>query len=1495
MGFIDLNFDNGADGTTLESYTPGAGETAGFTASRQTVGGIWGATSVISDADRLRAGSIGSTGSVYVLSPSPPGNDYSVDFDAHCFTNDGSAPTVWLRTSVTFAFNGYALTHQKFQGWRVVKWDGGGNSVLGTPLAEMSDGSDIRLRFEVVGTTLNVYEWVASAWTLRGTYTDSTHASGPAGIGFGSFGTAGNATGIHFDNVSFSGPAVPVLAVTGPGGAITDGGTLDLGILDTGSSQSRTLTLSNPGGATLNLGTITASGVTLTTDPSSTAVAIGDDTDLIFSVPTGSPGAISASLAIPSDDAASPFDITITGSVVTPTIPTAPSNLSANASSSTSIQLNWIDNSNNETGFKVDWSANGSSGWAALATTAANATGYLDTTVPASTTRFYRVRATNGAGDSSNTSAASATTPAAGSPLAPNAVVATAVDDTVVNLTWEVPAGPAETSLTVKRQDGVGGTSRAIATLSAYERLYQDRALYSGATYLYSVAATNANGTSTSAPVSVTMPTSPVQGVSLMADLTGLAVAVVDAWTTTVSWDDPNGTSRFYVIERSTDGEATYRPIAMGQGTDHVSYTDAYLLPGTTYRYRVLVRGYNARSRYTPSVSATTTARTGGRPLEPTITTIEEIGATQVRITIDDPNGSSTTYRVERAPLDAFAVNPFVEVGTFTGGGSPGAVVFDDFTATARGAFAYRIRAQNGSGLSGYTKSGAVFTPPNDPSWDRTFAIGPGKTYTSIAAFSPSNGGPGWDSLAPGDTVYLFPNRDGSSNVIPYFERLMLTVRGTPTRPIRIIGVPDPATGQRPILDGTNATTSPEFTVTYTPYDQGYGIFIASHTTNGPGHPGWLTIENLEIRNFYQGDSKTNLYTGFDGVQRHYGGANGFYLHWCDHVTIRNCYLHDNGQGLFGKSYGDPIRYIADLTLENNRLANNGCYQSYLEHNSYMEGYRTVYHANKYETLRAGAGGNSGLKDRGVGTKILNNSFSGSAHYNDLVEPQDLEPGGILDPAGLGVDIAGNIYFSDADATRGQAASFIHYGGDQYNPPSERRGVVRFWNNTVVQKGQTYKIPLFNSTNPIGAMDARNNIFYSTGSSPVSEPDLTSTVGFVRYGANWVTSTWQPSFAGYGAFTGTAIGTSHIVNNGGTNDPGFVNFAAKDLRLATGAHASAKSDPIPSSWPALTTSYRDVARESPRADLADLGAEPLQATGDSTAPTVTARSVPTAGTTITLTTSEAVEPVFSAEGFALAGTTTAGIRSWTSSGTTLTLNLWGTVYQTDTVTLSYSSTVGGVSDPSKNLLATFSGAAITNGSTQVPDVTAPTVPTGLAATPGLRRVDLTWTASTDAGGVAAYNVRRNGTRILTVAHPTTSAADTNIPGGVSNAYTVSAVDRQGNESAPCAAVNATAVPDIPGAPGTPTAGTVQATYSLDWGDVARATSYQVFRDDILIATTSQSSYTETAILGSYRYSVKAVGPDGASAGGPEVTVTSSGGGGGGGRGGVSIVGGSIIA
>ena len=93
-----------------------------------------------------------------------------------------------------------------------------------------------------------------------------------------------------------------------------------------------------------------------------------------------------------------------------PSPPVAPTNAVSSSATSTSISVSWTDNASDEDGYLVERSASASAGFAQVGTTAANATSYTDGGLTVATTYYYRVRATNAAGNSAWSNVASATT-----------------------------------------------------------------------------------------------------------------------------------------------------------------------------------------------------------------------------------------------------------------------------------------------------------------------------------------------------------------------------------------------------------------------------------------------------------------------------------------------------------------------------------------------------------------------------------------------------------------------------------------------------------------------------------------------------------------------------------------------------------------------------------------------------------------------------------------------------------------------------------------------------------------------------------------------------------------------------------------------------------------------------------------------------------------------------------------------------------------------------
>jgi len=89
--------------------------------------------------------------------------------------------------------------------------------------------------------------------------------------------------------------------------------------------------------------------------------------------------------------------------------PTPPTSLAATAASSTQVDLSWTNTSTTQTGVKIERSTDNVT-FTQIALAGATAVRYSDTGLSASTTYFYRVRATSASGDSAYSNTASATT-----------------------------------------------------------------------------------------------------------------------------------------------------------------------------------------------------------------------------------------------------------------------------------------------------------------------------------------------------------------------------------------------------------------------------------------------------------------------------------------------------------------------------------------------------------------------------------------------------------------------------------------------------------------------------------------------------------------------------------------------------------------------------------------------------------------------------------------------------------------------------------------------------------------------------------------------------------------------------------------------------------------------------------------------------------------------------------------------------------------------------
>jgi chitodextrinase len=283
-------------------------------------------------------------------------------------------------------------------------------------------------------------------------------------------------------------------------------------------------------------------------------------------------------------------------------------------------------------------------------------------------------------------------------------------------------------------------------------------------------------------------------------------------------------------------------------------------------------------------------------------------------------------------------------------------------------------------------------------------------------------------------------------------------------------------------------------------------------------------------------------------------------------------------------------------------------------------------------------------------------------------------------------------------------------------------------------------------------------------------------------------------------------------------------------------------------------------------------------------------SVLTGTTGSTLTVSDTTAPGTPTGLTSPSQTATSVALSWTAStddvavtgykifrGGTQIATAAGTSYTNTGLTPStnYSYTVAAY-DAAGNTSAQTTALAVSSKA----DTTAPSAPTSLTSgTTTLTSIPLTWTAATDDVAVTRYNVFRNGTQVGNTA--ATTYSDTGLTPGTSYTYTVVALDAAGNTSTTSNSLVVstkadTTAPTVPTnlASPTQTVSTITLSWTSSTDDVA-VTGYKIFRGGTQIATTTNTTYTDSGLTPGASYSYTVAAYDGAGNTSAQTTAVST--------------------
>jgi len=390
------------------------------------------------------------------------------------------------------------------------------------------------------------------------------------------------------------------------------------------------------------------------------------------------------------------------------------------------------------------------------------------------------------------------------------------------------------------------------------------------------------------------------------------------------------------------------------------------------------------------------------------------------------------------------------------------------------------------------------------------YEVGPGRPFVAVSSVP-------WEALLPGDVVRIHW-RDQ-----PYREKWVICRQGTSTAPITVSGVPHPATGALPVIDASGAVTRPQLNF----WNENRALIKIGGANSPPDtEPRHIVLENLELR----GARPPHLFQGRTGTASYVNNAAAVFIEKGTDIILRNCELHDSGNGLFVSWQS------SNILVEANYIHDNGNAGSIYEHNSYTEASGIVFQYNRYGPLRAGCPGNN-LKDRSAGLVVRYNWIEGGNRQLDLVDAQG-SAAITADPRYRTTLVYGNVLVEPGDDGNSQ---IVHYGGDSAGGEAGyRKGTLHFYNNTVVsnRSGNTTLLRL--STNDEHC-DMRNNVVYVT--QPGSRLAMVDGAGRLAMTHNWMKAGWRYT---HGALTG-------VVTDDGTTviaaDPAFADEPARDYHL----------------------------------------------------------------------------------------------------------------------------------------------------------------------------------------------------------------------------------------------------------------------------------------------------------------------------------------------------------
>jgi titin len=429
------------------------------------------------------------------------------------------------------------------------------------------------------------------------------------------------------------------------------------------------------------------------------------------------------------------------------TIPAPPSGLTITSVTSSSVSLAWTDNSNNETGFKIQRKQGATGTYTTIKTTAANITTYTDndTALLDGTQYYYHVAATNSAGDSAYSNEVNGIT----TMRAPTGLAATPVSASQINLTW-TDNSLAENGYYIEQSPVDNLHFVQIAVTGPNVTAYSVTGLSAGTKYYYQVRAFNSVTTSaysnqTNATTLSNIPAAP----------SGLTVTSTTSSSVSLAWTDNSNNETGFKIQRKQGVAGTYVTIKTTLA-NVTSYTDndTALVDGTQYYYHVAATNSAGDSAYSNEVNGITVMKV------PTGLASTAVSSSQINLTWTDNSLAENGYYIEQSPVDN---SHFVQIAAT----APNATAYSATGLNAGTKYYYRVRGFNSVTTSAYSNQTNATTLSSIP-------VAPsGLTITSTTSSSVSLA---WTDNSNNETGFKIWRKQGATGTYGLIKTTLANV-----------------------------------------------------------------------------------------------------------------------------------------------------------------------------------------------------------------------------------------------------------------------------------------------------------------------------------------------------------------------------------------------------------------------------------------------------------------------------------------------------------------------------------------------------------------------------------------------------------------------------------------------------------------------------------------------------------------------------------------------